>query len=184
MSQLEPTNRPINHIAISCPDIEGLVKWYKSVLGFEVIGDIQHCIRSKDPAPFETIFVSYPASLKELKFAILTTGNGVCIECFQFINPPPKPRDEDFEYTRAGVFHICVTDRNPEILAKKIVDEGGKMLGGWMDYSIFGLEGHKGIYTQDPWGNVVEIMSLSLERVSSTGTALMNAAKTATAGKL
>ncbi|KAF4950020.1 hypothetical protein FGADI_8466 [Fusarium gaditjirri] len=184
MPQLEPTNRPINHIAISCPDIEGLVKWYKSVLGFEVISDVQHCIRAQDPAPFETIFVSYPSSLQELEFAILTTGNGVCIECFQFIDPPAKPRDEEFEYTRAGFFHICVTDRNPDILVKKIIDEGGRTVGEWMDYSKFGLEGHKGIYTQDPWGNVIEIMSLSLVRVSSTGTALMNAAKMLAAGKL
>lgn len=180
----EPTNRPINHIAISCTDIEELIKWYTNVLGFEIIGDIQHCSRAEDLTPFETIFVSYSPLLQELKFAILTTGNGVCIECFQFIDPPPRPREEEFEYTRAGVFHICVTDRNPEILVKKILDEGGRTLGGWIDYSRFGLEGHNGIYTQDPWGNVVEIMSLSLERVSSTGTALMNAAKTLTAGKL
>jgi hypothetical protein len=34
------------------------------------------------------------------------------------------------------------------------------------------LEGQSGVYTQDPWGNVVEIMSISLERVSSAGNAL------------
>jgi catechol 2,3-dioxygenase-like lactoylglutathione lyase family enzyme len=180
----EPTNRAIYHIAISCPDIEGLVKWYKSALGFEVLSDIQHGIRAKDPAPFETLFAPYPPSLQEVKLAILTARNGACIEFFGFIDPPPKPGDEDFEFTRAGVFHICVTDRNPEILAKKIVDEGGKTLGGLMDYSSFGLEGHRGIYTQDPWGNVVEIMSLSLERAASFGTAWVEATKTLTAGKL
>uniref|UniRef100_A0A0D2Y1L0 Glyoxalase/fosfomycin resistance/dioxygenase domain-containing protein n=1 Tax=Fusarium oxysporum (strain Fo5176) TaxID=660025 RepID=A0A0D2Y1L0_FUSOF len=80
MSQLEPTNRPINHIAISCTDIEELIKWYTNVLGFEIIGDIQHCSRAKDPTPFETIFVSYSPLLQELKFAILTTGNGTRVE--------------------------------------------------------------------------------------------------------
>jgi hypothetical protein len=108
----------------------------------------------------------------------LTSGNGVGIEVFQFIDPPCKPRDEDFEFARAGVFHICVTDRNPEQLLEKVVAEGGKAVGDWMDYSRYGLEGQKGIYTQDPWGNVVEIMSLSLDRVASTGAALVTAAET------
>lgn len=142
------------------------------------MGEVQHHKRSEDPTPFDTIFVSYPPSLEELKFAILTSGNGVGIECFQFIDPPCKPRDEEFEFARAGVFHICVTDSNPEVLMEKVVNRGGKVRGQWMDYSRYGLEGHKGIYTQDPWGNVVEIMSLSLDRVASTGAALSKAAET------
>ncbi|KAF5227428.1 hypothetical protein FANTH_14771 [Fusarium anthophilum] len=136
---------------ISCVDLDGLVKWYREVLGFELMGKIQHFKRSEDSKPFDVIFVSYPPTLNELKFAILTSGNGVGIEVFQFIDPPCKPRDEVFEFTRPGVFHICVTNQNPD--------------------------GHKGIYTQDPWGNVVEIMSISQERVASSGNALMTAAE-------
>ena len=110
--------------------------------------------------------------MRELKFAILTSGNGVGLELFQFIDPEPVLRDKAFEFTRVGFFHICVTDPNPEELVAKVVRDGGKQLGGWMDYSQYGLAGHKGAYMQDPWGNVVEVMSISIERVCSAGGAL------------
>lgn len=146
--------------------------YYTEVLGFELIGEIRHFKRSEDATPFETIFVSYPTTLQELRFAVLTTGNGVGIECFEFIEPAAKLRDESFEFARAGFFHICITDPNPEDLVAKIKAKGGRTVGTWMDYSRYGLEGHKGIYTQDPWENVVEIMSLSLDRVASAGEAM------------
>ena len=110
--------------------------------------------------------------MRELKFAILTSGNGVGLELFQFIDPEPVLRDQAFEFRRVGFFHICVTDPNPEELVAKVVHDGGKQLGGWMDYSQYGLAGHKGAYMQDPWGNVVEVMSISIERVCSAGGAL------------
>lgn len=165
-------NRPINHVACSCTDLEALVSWYTRNLGFQVIGAIRHFKRAENPDPFNTIFVSYPETMKELKFAILTSGNGVGLELFQFIDPPPVPRDQTFEFTRVGFFHICITDPDPERLLQTIVRDGGKQVGGWMDYSRYGLTGHKGVYTQDPWGNVVEIMSISIERVCSAGGAL------------
>ncbi|TPX11723.1 uncharacterized protein E0L32_007460 [Thyridium curvatum] len=123
MPPQKSSNLAINHIAISCVDLPALVEWYTDVLGFELVGEVQHHKRSEDPTPFDTIFVSYPPSLEELKFAILTSGNGVGIECFQFIDPPCKPRDEEFEFARAGVFHICVTDSNPEVLMEKVHEQ-------------------------------------------------------------
>lgn len=110
--------------------------------------------------------------MRELKFAMLTSGNGVGIEVFQFVDPAPVLREEAFEFTRVGFFHICVTDPNPENLLEKVVGDGGRQIGGWMDYGRYGLVGHKGVYMQDPWGNVIEVMSLSVERVCSAGGAL------------
>lgn len=170
-------NHPINHIAISCVDLPALVSWYTRILGFQLIGEIRHFKRSVDPTPFETIFVSYPESLQELKFAVLTSGNGVGVEVFQFIEPQVRLRDEEFEYTRTGFFHICVTDPNPEALLAKIEQEGGRRVGEYMKYARYGLDGHRAIYTQDPWGNVIEVMSLSLERVSSAGAGMSFARK-------
>lgn len=165
-------NRTINHVAISCTDLEGLVSWYTRHLGFQLIGKINHFNRRDHLEAFEKVFTSYPDTLRELKFAILTSGNGVGIEVFQFIDPAPKPHDVEFDFKRAGFFHICVTDPDPAALVKKLVGEGGKQIGDWMDYRYFGHDGHKGVYTRDPWGNVIEIMSISIERVSSAGEAM------------
>lgn len=133
---------------------------------------IQHYNRTDHADAFKYIFISYPETLQELKFAILTSGNNVAIEVFQFIDPVARPRDEAFEFARSGFFHICITDPDPEALVRRVVAAGGKQLGDYMDYSRYGHEGHKGIYMQDPWGNVIECMSLSLERVCSAGYAL------------
>lgn len=91
-----------------------------------MIGEIRHCKGSADPTPFETIFVSYPDTLQELNFAILTSGNGVGIEYFEFIDPPVKPRGEAFEFTftHPGFFHVCVTDPNPDLLVGTIWSRG------------------------------------------------------------
>lgn len=136
------------------------------------MGDVRRFNRRDHAQVFNTIFISYPEELQELKFAILTSGNGVGLELFQFIDPVPVPRDQAFEFTRVGFFHICVTDPNPESLVEKVKLDGGKQIGGWMDYSQYGLLGHKGVYMQDPWGNVIECMSISIERVCSAGGAL------------
>ena len=145
------------------------MKWYQELLGFEVLSPVRHFNRRDHPDVFTSIFISYPETMRELKFAIMTSGNGVGIELFQFVDPAPRPRDESFEYARTGVFHICVTDPDPEALLERVVGAGGKQIGGWMDYSRYGLVGHKGVYLQDPWGNVVEVMSISIERVCSAG---------------
>jgi hypothetical protein len=107
--------------------------------------------------------------MRELKFAILTSGNGVGIEVFQFIDPVAKPCEESFEFRRTGFFHLCVTDSDPEGLLNKVLADGGNQVGDWMEYSRYGLVGHRGVYMQDPWDNVIEVMSLSIERVSSAG---------------
>ncbi|PVH71906.1 hypothetical protein DL98DRAFT_87906 [Cadophora sp. DSE1049] len=172
MQTVKQPNHAINHIAISCVDLEGLVSWYSRHLGFELIGEIRHFNRRDHPGVFATIFVSYPEEMRELKFAVLTSGNGVGIEVFQFIDPKPKVREDPFDFARVGVFHICVTDPDPVSLLAKIERDGGKRVGGWMDYSRYGLAGHRGLYMQDPWGNVIEVMSLSIERVSSAGAAV------------
>lgn len=164
--------RTFNHVALSCVDIDALVEWWTQVLGFEIISPIRHLTRETNPDHFNYTFCSYPQEMRELKFAILTSGNGIGIELFQFVDPTPKQRDESFEYSRVGYFHICVTDPDPEKLLQKVIARGGKQLGGWMDYSRYGHRGHKGVYMQDPWGNLIECMSLSIERVCSAANAL------------
>jgi hypothetical protein len=110
--------------------------------------------------------------LQELKFAILTSANGVGIELFQFIDPAPILPDQAFEFTRVGFFHICITDPDPASLVRKVISDGGKQVGNYMNYSRHGFQGHQGVYMQDPWGNVIEVMSLSIERVVSAGGAI------------
>lgn len=136
------------------------------MLGFELIGGkILHMKRSETPdAP---IFAIYGDSLQEAKLAYIATGNGVGFEVFQFINPGFKKADVDFEYNRGGFFHLCVTDPQPETLVERIVSTGGSRIG---KPAIVG-EGATCIYAKDPWGNVLEVIDTSFERMATMATA-------------
>lgn len=115
--------RPINHVAISVSDIEAATAWNSRVLDFQVIRDrIFHIKRSEDPSP--PVFAIYGESLQEVKMAYMATGNGVGFEVFQFLDPVFNANTVDFEYNRGGFFHICVTDPDPDSLARGLCGRG------------------------------------------------------------
>jgi catechol 2,3-dioxygenase-like lactoylglutathione lyase family enzyme len=142
-------------------DVEAVVKWYTDVMGFQLIGSkIVHIKRSEDPSA--AIFSIYGSSLQEVKLAYMATGNGVGFEVFQFLDPGFKKLDAEFEYNRGGFFHICVTDSNPEALAETVAKEGGSRIGTTVDLGIAHC-----LYVKDPWGNVIEILDMSFERLTT-----------------
>ena len=98
------------------------------------------------------------------KLAILSGGNGVGFELFEFVDPkyngPEKRIDWNPDtYTRGGVFHFCLTVPDVVETAKKAVELGGKQVGEMMLL----VDGEKAIYMQDPWGNVCELLSCGIE---------------------
>ncbi|KAJ5173738.1 uncharacterized protein N7500_001669 [Penicillium coprophilum] len=92
-------------------------------------------------------------------------GNGVGIEIYQFMEPkttlPAIRKTSEFEYTRGGFFHIAITVADPEAV-KKCIENGGRQFG-----ETAGVFGEKALYAADPWGNVVELLSCSLEQLMS-----------------
>lgn len=129
-------------------------------MGFQLIGKITHIKRSETPGA--GIFHIYPASLQEVKIAYMATGNGVGFEVFEFVDPVHLASDE-FAYNCGGFFHICVTDCDPPGLARKVVQAGGKTIG-----TLTNIAGNECLYLADPWGNVVEVLSTSFERLASS----------------
>ncbi|KAL0935103.1 uncharacterized protein CTRU02_209694 [Colletotrichum truncatum] len=155
--------RPINHVAVSVGDIEAVTMWYSQVLGFQIIGNrIFHIKRSENPEA--AIFAIYGEALREVKLAYMTTGNSVGFEVFQFLDPAFKANDVDFEYNRGGFFHICVTDPHPDALADKVVQYGGSRQG--VTVKVAG-GGAACVYVKDPWGNVIEILDTSFDRMAA-----------------
>jgi hypothetical protein len=141
------------------------VEWYSTQLGFELIGNaIQHISRASEPDA--GIFRIYPDTLTKVKIAYMATGNGVGFEIFEFPQEQEQreQRADRFQYSRGGFFHICVTDAQPLQLAERVVAAGGQMVGQAVklgrDASVDCL------YVADPWGNVIEILSTSFERLA------------------
>ncbi|KAK2756877.1 hypothetical protein FQN52_003062 [Onygenales sp. PD_12] len=156
-------NRPLNHVAVSVSNIDAVVDWYSRTFGFQKMRS-GHIKRSENPD--NPVFGIYPPDLQEYKIAFLATGNGGGFEVIEYIDPAPVPRSELSRYNRAGLVHIAVTDEDPAGLADRVVRAGGKRIGKAVEYAGFEI-----VYTTDPWGNVVEIMQASFERVNAATSA-------------
>lgn len=119
----------------------------------------------KSESPENPIFVIYGDTLEEGKLAFMSTGSGTGFEIWEFVKPAFQKPDRDFEYARGGFYHIAVTDMEPGRLVEKVVAKGGGIVGG--AFKMPGDGGYFCQYVRDPWGNVVEIMNRSFDRVAA-----------------
>ena len=145
------------------PDLDKAAGWYTSVMGFHELRARTETNRSVTPGG--GIFKIYPESLQKVRMAYLSAGNGVGIELFQFMEPSTKPGEEaNFEknYARGGYFHMAITVPDCDSAIEKIVANGGKLIG--KSVTVFD---HYAAYVSDPWGNVIEVITGSFERIMS-----------------
>lgn len=161
MENAVPLPRPINHVGLTVPDIFAAIDWYRDVLGFShIMGP--RVLEAASEATHETPSIFGPRFKKAYQ-AHMLSGNGVGLELFQFIEPAVERRADNFEYWKVGVFHICVTDPNVDALAKRIVAAGGRQRMPVFEF-VPGRE-YRLVYCEDPWGNVVEVISHSYAEV-------------------
>ncbi|HEY0792906.1 MAG TPA: VOC family protein [Chthoniobacterales bacterium] len=156
--------RIINHIGLTVENLEEAVAWYQKVLGFQVLmGPLDVTV---DDSPLGILLRDFfDPRLKRLRMCHLTTGNGVGFEIFEFIEPKSQRPATDFEYTRGGFYHICVTDPDIEGLIARIVENGGRQRGHTC--KPYAGAGYQAAYCHDPFGNVIEVLSHSWEQLQS-----------------
>ncbi|KAF2668107.1 Glyoxalase/Bleomycin resistance protein/Dihydroxybiphenyl dioxygenase [Microthyrium microscopicum] len=156
--------RVVNHIGISVPDIDAAIKFYSESFGIKCLRESNTYSAAKSPSI--PIFKIYGAALKEVRVAYMTSGNGVGIELFQFIDPVHEPKqpykhpegDLPFDYPRSGFFHVALTVPSVEQAVERVKELGGKIVG-----EVVELGKNKAAYIQDPWGNVFEMIDNSFE---------------------
>jgi hypothetical protein len=95
---------------------------------------------------------------------MLSSGNGIGLELFSFIDPPTDnpPQSSQFDrsdWTRSGVWHFCITTPNIEEVREKILARGGKQIG----YTLHHIPGEKAMHMKDPWNNIVELITCSMD---------------------
>ncbi|GME33216.1 hypothetical protein FDECE_3456 [Neofusicoccum parvum] len=156
-------NLNINHVAISVPDAAKAVEWYTTVLGLRVISPLTVVSSADDLRLTQKI---YGPELREMKIAILAGGNGVGFEIFEFRDPrysgpERRPAYGPETYSGGGFFHVCFTSAEPEKVLAKALAAGARQVGE----TIAPGEGETCFYMQDPWGNIVEILSCSFEQL-------------------
>jgi len=153
--------KTINHIAVSVPDLDRAVKWYKEVLGFTVIKEPIELV-TDDSLKGMAVKDIHGPRLKKMRMVWLSSANQIGFEIFEYIEPKAERRVDNFEYWKSGFIHICITDPDIEGLCKRISETGGKQRSKIWD--IVTEKGYKIAFCEDPFGNIIEIYSHSYEQ--------------------
>jgi catechol 2,3-dioxygenase-like lactoylglutathione lyase family enzyme len=155
--------RPIAHIGITVTDLPRAIDWYCDVLGFELIAPAVEVSAADGHAGTVAADVFGPR-LARFRQAHLASANGVAVELFEFLDPPSEPRDDNFEYWKTGIFHLCVVAPDIDQLAVRIANAGGRRRTSRV-WEMWPGEPYRTCYCEDPFGNVIELYSHRHERV-------------------
>jgi len=154
----------MNHIGITFPDIGAAFVWYRDVLGCFVLAEPADVLN--DGSHFGNIVHNiFGDKWGQVKMAHLTTACGVGIEMFQFVKPMTYTPENTFEYHRTGIFHFCLTTSDIDAAAELITKNGGKVLS--KTWKLFNKEYRHVLYTQDPWGTIVEFFDAPYDQYFS-----------------
>lgn len=143
-----------NHVGVGVTDIDAAIDWYQKVFGFKLVYPAM-TVKNDGSANAKFMVASLGDKFQEVKIAHLATDNNVGLELFQFVDPeeviPAEP-----EYWHSGAWHLSIAV--PDVLEawKKIEENGGKIL---MTKELYEAEGYAGMYTQDPWGTIIEVVA-------------------------
>lgn len=153
--------KTLNHIAISVFDLDQAIKWYKEVLGFTIVGGPVEFLLDDSQTGIALKDIHGP-NLKRMRMIWMSSGNQIGFEIIEYLEPKAVRRQENFEYWKSGITHICITDPNIEDLCRKISETGGKQRS--QVWEIVPSKGYKIAFCEDPFGNIIEIYSNGYEQ--------------------
>jgi catechol 2,3-dioxygenase-like lactoylglutathione lyase family enzyme len=138
--------RGIHHAAISTPDLDRAVRFYRDTIGLELLSEGDW--RDSDTADRITDLEG-----SATRWVMLTAGNSH-LELFQYDSPPGAPQDPNRPVNDHGITHICleVTDINETY--DRLVEAGMRFHCPPQDLGDIGIA----TYGRDPDGNVVELV--------------------------
>ena len=142
----------INHAALSTPDMDRLLHFYRDLLGARIVFETSW--------PVGTQMLDDITRLKGSSARVVMIAFGETqIELFQFATPPPAPVDLKRPVCDHGITHLCfnVTDIDGEY--KRLVATG-------VDFHCPPQQVSPGVrttYGRDPDGNVFELLEVQSE---------------------
>ncbi len=148
-------NSEITHVGLAVPDLDHAMQWYCNVLGFYILsGPIEF---DADTAEVENITQNLQGSeIKKMRNVHLMSMGGVGIELFEFRE---TDLDESQPTAHRGFFHICLIVPDVVEAIERIVQHGGKQRS--KIHQMNKDKNHYLVYTEDPFGNILELSSRS-----------------------
>jgi catechol 2,3-dioxygenase-like lactoylglutathione lyase family enzyme len=150
-----------NHVGVSVPDVDAAIDWYHRIFGFTVIAN------PAEVRPDGTHFGNLSSDIcgaryQGMRIAHMVTGDGTGFELFEFLGPKPERRADTMEYWKNGFFHVAITVADVEGKIAEISASGGMQRSEI--WRLFPEEDIFLCYCEDPFGNVIEIISHRYEQ--------------------
>lgn len=136
----------VHHIAISTPDLERLVAFYRDVFGFEVIEEFDW---EKGYQAADQVTGLQHSAAK----AVMLKGGDFHMEIFEFQSPTPKPVDPDRPVCDHGLTHFSFEVTDVQAVYDRLEKAGMRFHCPPMKLGELGTA----TYGRDPDGNVIEL---------------------------
>ncbi len=136
----------LHHTALSTPDLERAVAFYRDLLGFEVEFDF-----SWDETN-ENFKRTHAASETAGRVAMLSR-EGARLEVFQYDKPEPRSPQQPPGNADHGICHFCIEVKDIESEYERLKGAGMPFLSGPVSQANV-----KCCYGRDPDGNIIELI--------------------------
>lgn len=140
--------RGIHHVAISTPDLDRLLEFYRDLLGFKEV------MRFEWPKGTEQVNSILGLNDSSGRQAMLKAAN-LCIELFEFESPAPEPMDTNRPVCNHGHTHICLDVVDIHSVYQKLLAAGITFHAPPQEF-----EDMLATYGRDPDGNVFELQEI------------------------
>lgn len=138
-----------HHIAISTPDLDRALGFYRGVIGLEPISDITWSAGN--------VRINQVMGLPDTAArTVMLQGGNLCIELFQFELPEqPAPDAELRPVHHYGITHFCLDVKDIHRVHERLAAAGVRFHAPPQDFGEV-----KATYARDPDGNVFEIQEI------------------------
>jgi catechol 2,3-dioxygenase-like lactoylglutathione lyase family enzyme len=136
----------VHHIAISTPNLDRLVSFYRDVFGFEVFEDFAW---EKGYWAADQVTGLKNSAAK----AVMLKGGDFHIEIFEFQSPLPKPVDPDRPVCDHGLTHFSFEVNDVQAVYERLKEAGVRFHCPPVKLGELGTA----TYGRDPDGNVIEL---------------------------
>jgi len=140
----------LHHVAISTPDADRLVAFYRDLLGF---GVVYSGAWSRGSAAADALTALEGSSARQV---MLRAGNAY-LELFEFSSPAAAPAAADRPVCDHGLTHLCLLVDDVDAEQERLSAAGVPFHSAPEDLGL----GVRTTYARDPDGNVVELKQLS-----------------------
>ena len=138
----------IHHAAISTPDLERALGFYRDLLGAEIVTDFEW------PAGLEVADSIVGLRDSSARAVMLRLGNAM-VELFEFRTPTPRAGDLERPVCDHGITHICLDVNDIEAEDERLREAGMRFHCRPQD-----LGAVRATYGRDPDGNVIELQEV------------------------